>query len=173
MNKNSVILVVSLAIFLIIAISPVNNLVKLAVMALALIVIIWSRRATFYFVTANKNYTSKDPEKRKKSIDGFKKALQLGGLPDNYTISAASLLIQNGEADVVVLDEINIALDLNMIDEKDVIETIKNKPKNVEIVMTGRNAHKSVIDVADLVSEIKEVKHYYNKGVMAREGIEY
>ncbi|MSU05683.1 hypothetical protein FYJ80_02660 [Spirochaetales bacterium NM-380-WT-3C1] len=100
MNKNSVILVVSLAIFLIIAISPVNNLVKLAVMALALIVIIWSRRATFYFVTANKNYTSKDPEKRKKSIDGFKKALQLGGLPDNYTISAASLLIQNGEAEV-------------------------------------------------------------------------
>ena len=50
---------------------------------------------------------------------------------------------------------------------------IKNKPKNVEIVMTGRNSHKSVIDVADLVSEIKEVKHYYNKGVMAREGIEY
>ena len=85
----------------------------------------------------------------------------------------AKKVIQNGEADVVVLDEINIALDLNMIDEKDVIETIKNKPKNVEIVMTGRNAHKSVIDVADLVSEIKEVKHYYNKGVMAREGIEY
>ena len=85
----------------------------------------------------------------------------------------AKKVIQNGEADVVVLDEINIALDLNMIDEKDVIETIKNKPKNVEIVMTGRNFHKSVIDVADLVSEIKEVKHYYNKGVMAREGIEY
>lgn len=85
----------------------------------------------------------------------------------------AKKVIQNGEADVVVLDEINIALDLNMIDEKDVIETIKNKPKNVEIVMTGRNSHKSVIDVADLVSEIKEVKHYYNKGVIAREGIEY
>ena len=85
----------------------------------------------------------------------------------------AKKVIKNGEADVVVLDEINIALDLNMIDEKDVIETIKNKPENVEIVMTGRNAHKSVIDVADLVSEIKEVKHYYNKGVMAREGIEY
>ena len=85
----------------------------------------------------------------------------------------AKKVIQNGEADVVVLDEINIALDLNMIDEKYVIETIKNKPKNVEIVMTGRNFHKSVIDVADLVSEIKEVKHYYNKGVMAREGIEY
>lgn len=85
----------------------------------------------------------------------------------------AKKVIKNGEADVVVLDEINIALDLNMIDEKDVIETIKNKPKNVEIVMTGRNAHQSIIDVADLVSNIQEVKHYYNKGVMARQGIEY
>ena len=85
----------------------------------------------------------------------------------------AKKVIKNGEADVVVLDEINIALDLNMSDEKDVIETIKNKPKNVEIVMTGRNAHQSIIDVADLVSNIQEVKHYYNKGVMARQGIEY
>ncbi len=104
-------------------------------------------------------YTSNETEEDKKIMQkGWEKAKKV---------------IQNGEADVVVLDEINIALDLNMIDEKDVIETIKNKPKNVEIVMTGRNAHKSVIDVADLVSEIKEVKHYYNKGVMAREGIEY
>lgn len=85
----------------------------------------------------------------------------------------AKKVIKNGEADVVVLDEINIALDLNMLDEKDVIETIKNKPKNVEIVMTGRNAHQSLIDVADLVSNIQPVKHYYNKGVMARQGIEY
>ena len=104
-------------------------------------------------------YTSNETEEDKKIMQkGWEKAKKV---------------IQNGEADVVVLDEINIALDLNMIDEKDVIETIKNKPKNVEIVMTGRNSHKSVIDVADLVSEIKEVKHYYNKGVMAREGIEY
>ncbi len=96
MNKNTIILVVSLAIILIISITPVQSVVKLVVMALALLVIIYSRRATFYFVTANKNYMSKDPEKRKKSIDEYKKALQLGGLPDNYTISAASLLIQNG-----------------------------------------------------------------------------
>lgn len=98
MNKNTIILVVSLAIILIISITPVQSVVKLVVMALALLVIIYSRRATFYFVTANKNYMSKDPEKRKKSIDEYKKALQLGGLPDNYTISAASLLIQNGDA---------------------------------------------------------------------------
>lgn len=85
----------------------------------------------------------------------------------------AKKVINSGDTDIVVLDEINIALDLKMIDEKDVIETIKNKPKNVEIVMTGRNAHQSIIDAADLVSNIQEVKHYYNKGVMARQGIEY
>lgn len=85
----------------------------------------------------------------------------------------AKKIINSGETDVVVLDEINIAVDLNIIDEKDVLDTIKNKPENVEIVMTGRNAHKNIIDAADLVSNIQAVKHYYNRGVMAREGIEY
>lgn len=85
----------------------------------------------------------------------------------------AKKVINSGEADLVVLDEINIAVDLNIIDEKDVLETIKNKPENVEIVMTGRNAHKSIMEVADLVSNIQAVKHYYDAGVMAREGIEY
>ena len=85
----------------------------------------------------------------------------------------AKKVINSGETDLVVLDEINIAVDLNIIDEKDVLETIKNKPENVEIVMTGRNAHKSIIEAADLVSNIQAVKHYYNAGIMAREGIEY
>ena len=85
----------------------------------------------------------------------------------------AKKVINSGETDLVVLDEINIAVELNMIDEKDVLETIKNKPENVEIVMTGRNAHKSIIEAADLVSNIQAVKYYYNAGIMAREGIEY
>ncbi|MGN1125721.1 MAG: cob(I)yrinic acid a,c-diamide adenosyltransferase [Candidatus Gastranaerophilaceae bacterium] len=85
----------------------------------------------------------------------------------------AKKIINSGKTDIVVLDEINIALDLKMIDEKDVIETIKNKPENVEIVMTGRNAHRDIIAVADLVSNIQMVKHYWNHGVSAREGIEY
>ena len=85
----------------------------------------------------------------------------------------AKKIINSGETDVVILDEMNIAIDLNMIDEKDVLETIKNKPENVEIVLTGRNAHQSIIDAADLVSNIQPVKHYWNKGVKAREGIEY
>lgn len=85
----------------------------------------------------------------------------------------AKKIINSGETDIVILDEMNIAIDLNMVDEKDVLETIKNKPKNVEIVLTGRNAHQSIIDAADLVSNIQPVKHYWNKGVQAREGIEY
>lgn len=85
----------------------------------------------------------------------------------------AKKIINSGETDVVILDEMNIAIDLNMIDEKDVLNTLKNKPENVEIVLTGRNAHQSIIDAADLVSNIQPIKHYWNKGVKAREGIEY
>ena len=85
----------------------------------------------------------------------------------------AKKVINSGKTDIVILDEMNIAIDLKMIDEKDVIETLKNKPKNVEVVLTGRNAHQAVIDIADLVSNIQPIKHYWNKGVQAREGIEY
>ena len=85
----------------------------------------------------------------------------------------AKKVINEGKTDVVVLDEINIAMDLKMIDENEVIETLKNKPENVEVVLTGRNAHQKLIDVADLVSNIQPVKHYWDKGVKAREGIEY
>ena len=85
----------------------------------------------------------------------------------------AKEVINSGKTDIVILDEMNIAIDLNMVDEKDVIETLKNKPKNVEVVLTGRNAHQNIIDVADLVSNIQPIKHYWNKGVQAREGIEY
>lgn len=85
----------------------------------------------------------------------------------------AKEIINSGKTDVVVLDEINIAIDLNVIDEQDVLETIKNKPEHVEIVMTGRNAHEKIIEAADLVSNIQPIKHYWDKGVQARVGIEY
>jgi len=81
--------------------------------------------------------------------------------------------IKNCEYELVILDEANIALDLGLIDLEDMLETLKNKPKAVEIVLTGRNAHQKVIDLAHLVSEIKPVKHYWDIGVEAREGVEY
>lgn len=81
--------------------------------------------------------------------------------------------ILNDEYQLVILDEINIAIDLKIIDIDEVVEVLKNKPKSMEIVMTGRNAHKKAIELAHLVSKIEPVKHYWDIGIMAREGIEY
>lgn len=75
--------------------------------------------------------------------------------------------------DVIVMDEINIALDLNLIKLKEAIDLIEQMPKDKELILTGRRAAKEILKLADLVSEIKEIKHYYTKGVCARKGIEY
>lgn len=75
--------------------------------------------------------------------------------------------------DMVILDEVNIALKLKLLELDAVTELLKKTPKNLELVLTGRNAHPKILKLADLVSEIKEVKHYYRKGIKARRGIEY
>lgn len=85
----------------------------------------------------------------------------------------AKRAIQNNEYQLIILDEINIAIDLNILDIDEVIEVLKNKPQKMEIVLTGRNAHKKAKEIAHLVSEIKPVKHYWDTGVVARKGIEY
>ena len=74
---------------------------------------------------------------------------------------------------MVILDEANIALDLGLIRLDDMLETLKNKPDRMEIVLTGRNAKPEIIEIAHLVSEIQPVKHYWDKGISAREGIEF
>lgn len=74
---------------------------------------------------------------------------------------------------VIILDEINIALKLRLICLKDILDLIKQAPKNIELVLTGRDAPAQITKVADLVSQIKEVKHYYTKGIKARQGIEF
>lgn len=81
--------------------------------------------------------------------------------------------IKNDEYQLIILDEVNIAIDLNIIDVDEVVEVLKNKPQNMEIVLTGRNAHPKVIEIAHLVSKIQPVKHYWNLGISAREGIEF
>ncbi|MDI3534872.1 MAG: cob(I)alamin adenosyltransferase [Thermosediminibacterales bacterium] len=81
-------------------------------------------------------------------------------------------VIKSGKYDLVILDEINIALYYKLVSLDDVLSLIDEKPENVELVLTGRNAPQEVIDKADLVTEMKEIKHYYTKGVEAREGIE-
>jgi cob(I)alamin adenosyltransferase len=75
--------------------------------------------------------------------------------------------------DLIVLDELNIAIDFNFITVEEVLEFLNNKLDNVEIVISGRNARKEIIEIANLVTEMKSIKHYWDSGVKAREGVEY
>jgi cob(I)alamin adenosyltransferase len=88
-------------------------------------------------------------------------------------LALAEEVVKSGEYDIVILDEINVALNLKLIQIEKVLELIKNKPKHVELVLTGRYAPNEIIEAADLVTEMKEVKHPFNKGFQARKGIEY
>jgi len=85
----------------------------------------------------------------------------------------AEQAIRSGEWDLVVLDEINYAIAFGMLDPAKVAEALKNKPEMVHVILTGRNAHPTIIELADTVTEMHEVKHAYDKGVMAQRGIEY
>ena len=75
-------------------------------------------------------------------------------------------------ADIVVLDEINCAVDFGLLPVDEVLELLRNKPDGMELVLTGRGAPREIVDAADLVTEMREVKHYYAKGVDARTGVE-
>ncbi len=102
-----------------------------------------------------KNQTQKDINAIKKGWNLVKKA------------------VKNDEYQLIILDEANIAIDLGILDVDDVIKVLDNKPDEMEIVLTGRNAHPKIIEKADLVSKIEPVKHYWDKGIHARKGIEY
>ena len=88
-------------------------------------------------------------------------------------LALAEEVVKSGEYDIVILDEINVALNLKLVKTEKVLELIKNKPKQVELVLTGRYAPNEIIEAADLVTEMREVKHPFNKGYQARKGIEY
>lgn len=80
--------------------------------------------------------------------------------------------LKMGDYDLVVLDEANVALSYNLIDIDELIDILKEKHAKVEVVITGRSAPEKLLEYADLVTEMREVKHYYSKGVNARKGIE-
>jgi cob(I)alamin adenosyltransferase len=88
-------------------------------------------------------------------------------------LDAARKAIMSGKNDMVILDEINVALDFKLIDLKDVIKLIKSKPGGLDLILTGRYAPKEIIKLADTVSDVQEVKHHYNAGIKDRAGIEY
>ena len=81
-------------------------------------------------------------------------------------------ILASGDYQMVILDEANIATHYNLFSPDELIEVVRSKPEAVELVITGRNADPKVVALADLVTEMKEIKHYYNKGVQARAGIE-
>lgn len=81
-------------------------------------------------------------------------------------------IMRSGEYQVIILDEANIATYYNLFSVDDLLDFIKVKPEEVELVITGRKADPRIIERADLVTEMKEIKHYYQKGVEARRGIE-
>ena len=84
----------------------------------------------------------------------------------------ATQLLTSGDYDLMIMDEINGAVGFGLIDVEQVLELIRLKPDKVELVLTGRNAAPQVIEAADLVTEMREIKHYFSAGVPARTGIE-
>jgi len=88
-------------------------------------------------------------------------------------LKTAEEAVKSREYDVIVLDEVNVALNLKLVRTERVLQLIKDKPAQTELVLTGRKAPKEIIEAADLVTEMVEVKHPYNKGFKARKGIEY
>lgn len=81
-------------------------------------------------------------------------------------------ILKEGKYDIVILDELNIVTYYNLFTVDEAIRAINEKAEHVEVIITGRYADEKIIEIADLVTEMKEVKHYYNKGVEARKGIE-
>jgi cob(I)alamin adenosyltransferase len=88
-------------------------------------------------------------------------------------LAEAGKAIRSGKYDMIILDEINVALDFKLIDLKEVIKLVKNKPAGLDLILTGRYAPQEIIKLADTVSEVQEIKHHYNAGIKDRAGIEY
>jgi len=85
----------------------------------------------------------------------------------------ARKIVSDGRYQMLILDEINVAMDFGLLPVPEVMDFLRSCPRNMEIVCTGRYAPPELVELADLVSEVREVKHYYNQGVEMRKGIEY
>ena len=85
----------------------------------------------------------------------------------------ARLAILSGDWDLVILDEINYAIGYGMLDPEKVATTLLERPEMVHVILTGRNAHPRLVEIANTVTEMREVKHAYQKGILAQRGIEY
>ena len=81
--------------------------------------------------------------------------------------------IQSDNYDIIILDEINYAVNLNLISVDDVINMIKSKPNNLDLILTGNYAKEKIIEIADLVTEMREIKHPFQQGIKAKKGIDF
>lgn len=88
-------------------------------------------------------------------------------------LEIARRLIGSNEYDMVILDEINVAVDFKLIPLEEVLELVRTKPPGLDLVMTGRYAPEELRELADMVSEVQEIKHHYAAGIKSREGIEF
>lgn len=106
--------------------------------------------------------------------------VKLGGEPDPEQVQAAEEAwayarekLLSGEYDMIILDEINYAISYGLVKVEPVVEALQQKPEDIHLVLTGRNAPPQIVELADLVTEMREVKHPYQKGIDAQRGIEY
>lgn len=106
-------------------------------------------------------------------ILGDRKPASVHQAKAQQAFEVASAKIASGNYDVVILDELNLAIDFGLIPVDLVIRMIRNRPQHVEIVITGRNTPEKLIDLADYVSDIRKIKHPYDQGIKARKGIDF
>ncbi len=113
------------------------------------------------------------------TIEQFGRGRFIKGRPSEEDLVAArrglnqiKKILKAGKHAVVILDEASVAVSLNLFSENELLEIIDRRPDNVEIIITGREAGPRIIEAADLVTEMKEIKHYFKSGVEARVGIE-
>lgn len=113
------------------------------------------------------------------TIEQFGRGRFIKGRPSEEDLAAArrglnqiKKILKAGKHAVVILDEASVAVSLNLFSENELLEIIDRRPDNVEIIITGREAGPRIIEAADLVTEMKEIKHYFKSGVEARVGIE-
>lgn len=113
------------------------------------------------------------------TVEQFGRGRFIQGKPSPEDIKAAQkglekiiAILSSGEHNVVIMEEANVAVKIGLLSVQDILKIIAAKPQDVELVITGRGADPRIIEKADLVTEMKEIKHYFQQGVAARVGIE-
>ena len=90
-----------------------------------------------------------------------------------YALEFATQKMLSGKYELLILDEVFVAISIGILSEQKVIEFLQKKPKRINLILTGRDATEKIIEIADLVTEMKEIKHPFQKGILSKKGIDY